>query len=98
MMTLKEYILESMNNDFDEAIEVIKKCLNKKGYTEDEYKITKQPGYEIRVYFIKGLNTHHEVVSKMGQYIDKELHKVNSKVSHKTMGKNNKGEYYQAFK
>lgn len=99
MKSLNEYIIESKNNDLDEAIEVIKHCLIvKQNYKEDEFKITKAFGNEIRVYFIKGSNTHHEAVSKMGKYIDKALYRAHLKISHKTMGKNNKGEYYQAFK
>ena len=97
MKSINEYINESQNNDLDKAIEVIKHCLIKQNYKEDEFKITKAFGNEIRVYFIKGSNTHHEAVSKIGKYIDNELYKAHSKVSHKTMGKCKEGEYYQAF-
>ena len=98
MKSINEYINESQNNDLDKAIEVIKHCLIKQNYKEDEFKITKAFGNEIRVYFIKGSNTHHEAVSKMGQYIDKALYKAHLNISHETMGKNNKRKYYQAFK
>lgn len=101
MKSLRTYILESKQNEnqkeLNNAIDIIKTCLDKKGYKEDEFKITKVFGNEIRVYFIKGSNTHHEAVSKIGKYIDNELYKAHSKVSHKTMGKGKEGEYYQAF-
>ena len=101
MRSLRTYILESKQNEnqkeLNNAIDIIKTCLDKKGYKEDEFKITKVFGNEIRVYFIKGSNTHHEAVSKIGKYIDNELYKAHSKVSHKTMGKGKEGEYYQAF-
>lgn len=96
MKSISEYIIEYSNKEFDGAVNLIKKCLDKKGYDEDEYKITKF-GTSIRVYFIKGYQTHHEAVSKMGSYIDKELYKSHIKLHQKTMGTDNQGNYYQEF-
>lgn len=97
MKDIKDFIIESKKDDFDEAIEKIKHYLIvKQNYKEDDFRIIKTfGGNEIRVYFP---NETRDEVRKIGEYLYKALKRVRSHVTWKTMGRNNKGEYYQAFK